>query len=155
MEDKHPIEQYFSFKHPLTEYLPMEYVGLADGVLTMNIDVPDHFVADPATGAVHSGFATLVLDTVLGGAVLGHIMLSQPIATVGLTMFPFILPSSTAPDSSLTVCDSSSSHLTLFVMLVMAVIFVPIILAYTSWVYAVLWGKVTEAEVTENSDSVY
>ena len=77
------------------------------------------------------------------------------IATVGLTMFPFILPSSTAPDSSLTVWDSSSSHLTLFVMLVMAVIFVPIILAYTSWVYAVLWGKVTEAEVTENSDSVY
>ena len=85
MEEKHPIEQYFSFKHPLTEYLPMEYVGLSDGVLTMKVDVPEHFVADPATGAVHSGFATLVLDTVLGGAVLGHIKLSQPIATVGLT----------------------------------------------------------------------
>ena len=80
--DKHPIEQYFSFKHPLTQFLPMEYVGLEDGLLTMNIDVPGHFVAEPATGAVHSGFATLVLDTVLGGAVLGHIKLSQPIATV-------------------------------------------------------------------------
>ncbi len=85
MDQKHPIEQYFSFKHPLTEYLPMEFVGLEDGVLTMNVDVPEHFIADPATDAVHSGFATLVLDTVLGGAVLGHIKLSQPIATVGLT----------------------------------------------------------------------
>ena len=77
------------------------------------------------------------------------------ISSVGLTMFPFILPSSTDPNSSLTVWDSSSSHLTLFVMLVTSVIFVPIILAYTAWVYKVLWGKVTEGEVTGNSDTVY
>ena len=77
------------------------------------------------------------------------------IASVGLTMFPFILPSTVDPHSSLTVWDSSSSHLTLFVMLVMAVIFMPLILAYTAWVYKVLWGKVTEADVTENSHSVY
>ena len=77
------------------------------------------------------------------------------ISTVGLTMFPFILPSSIDPRSSLTVWDASSSHLTLFVMLVVTVIFMPIILLYTAWVYKVLWGKVTEASVTENSDSVY
>jgi cytochrome d ubiquinol oxidase subunit II len=77
------------------------------------------------------------------------------ISSVGLTMFPFILPSSTDPNSSLTVWDSSSSHLTLFVMLVTTVIFMPIILAYTAWVYKVLWGKVTEDQVTGNSESVY
>jgi cytochrome bd ubiquinol oxidase subunit II len=77
------------------------------------------------------------------------------ISSVGLTMFPFILPSSIAPNSSLTVWDASSSHQTLFVMLVAAVIFVPIILAYTAWVYKVLWGKVTEKSVTEASDVVY
>ena len=77
------------------------------------------------------------------------------IASVGLTMFPFILPSSTSPDSSLTVWDASSSHQTLFVMLVVTVIFMPIILAYTAWVYRVLWGKVTAADVTEISHSVY
>jgi len=77
------------------------------------------------------------------------------ISTVGLTMFPFILPSSIDPRSSLTVWDSSSSHLTLFVMLVSAVIFVPLILAYTAWVYKVLWGKVTSEDVLEHSDSVY
>jgi len=77
------------------------------------------------------------------------------ISTVGLTMFPFILPSSVDPRSSLTVWDASSSHLTLFVMLVVTVIFMPIILLYTAWVYKVLWGKVTEDDVTTNSDSVY
>lgn len=75
------------------------------------------------------------------------------ISSVGLTMFPFILPSSIDPRSSLTVWDSSSSHQTLFVMLVATVIFLPIILAYTAWVYKVLWGKVTEADVTDSSSA--
>jgi cytochrome d ubiquinol oxidase subunit II len=77
------------------------------------------------------------------------------ISTVGLSMFPFILPSSIDPRSSLTVWDSSSSHLTLFIMLVGAAIFMPIILAYTAWVYRVLWGKVDEAMVRDNSETVY
>jgi len=77
------------------------------------------------------------------------------ISSVGLTMFPFILPSNVDPKSSLTVWDASSSHQTLFVMLVVTVIFLPLILGYTAWVYKVLWGKVTEADVTENSHSVY
>ena len=75
------------------------------------------------------------------------------ISSVGLTMFPFILPSSIDPVSSLTVWDSSSSHLTLFVMLIVTLIFMPIILAYTAWVYKVLWGKVTEDEITSNQQS--
>jgi cytochrome d ubiquinol oxidase subunit II len=47
------------------------------------------------------------------------------------------------------------SHQTLFIMLVVTAIFMPMILAYTAWVYKVLWGKVTEADVTANSDTVY
>lgn len=70
------------------------------------------------------------------------------ISSVGLTMFPFILPSASDPDSSLTVWDSSSSHATLFIMLVAVVIFLPLILAYTAWVYRVIWGKVTEDSVS-------
>ncbi len=77
------------------------------------------------------------------------------IASVGLTMFPFIMPSSSDPRSSLTVWNSSSSHLTLFIMLVCTAIFMPLIMAYTAWVYKVLWGKVTEADVTENSHTAY
>ena len=70
------------------------------------------------------------------------------ISTVGLTTFPFILPSSTDPKSSFTVWDSSSSHQTLFIMLVVTVIFMPLSLAYTPWVYRALWGKVTEDSVS-------
>lgn len=77
------------------------------------------------------------------------------ISSVGLTMFPFILPSTLDPNSSLTVWDASSSHQTLFIMLVVTLIFMPLILAYTAWVYKVLWGKVTETDVTENTQTLY
>lgn len=77
------------------------------------------------------------------------------IASVGLTMFPFILPSTVDPRSSLTVWDASSSHQTLFVMLVSTAIFLPLILVYTAWVYRVLWGKVTAEDVSRNSETVY
>ncbi|NNH43248.1 cytochrome d ubiquinol oxidase subunit II [Rhizobium laguerreae] len=77
------------------------------------------------------------------------------ISTVGLSMFPFILPSSLDPRSSLTVWDASSSHMTLFIMLVVTVIFLPIIFAYTAWVYKVLWGKVDEKSVTDKNSHAY
>jgi cytochrome d ubiquinol oxidase subunit II len=77
------------------------------------------------------------------------------ISTVGLSMFPFILPSSLDPRSSLTVWDASSSHLTLFIMLVVTIIFLPIVLAYTAWVYRVLWGKVDEETVNDKSGHAY
>lgn len=75
------------------------------------------------------------------------------VSTVGLTMFPFILPSSLNPSASLTVWDSSSSQMTLFIMLVCTVIFLPMILAYTSWVYKVLWGKVRPDEIARNPNA--
>ena len=69
------------------------------------------------------------------------------VATVGVAMFPVLLPSITNPDQSLTVFDASSSRLTLRNMLLAAVVFMPIILMYTAWVYRVLWGKVSEADM--------
>ncbi|MEM7492208.1 MAG: cytochrome d ubiquinol oxidase subunit II [Pseudomonadota bacterium] len=68
------------------------------------------------------------------------------IATVGLTMFPFILPSSVNPSVSLTVWDSASSATTLGIMLAVTAIFLPIVLAYTAWVYKVLFGELTTEE---------
>ncbi len=86
--------------------------------------------------------------------ILSGVSVATLIATVGVSMFPFILPSSSHPQNSLIVWDSSSSHLTLFIMLIVTVIFLPIILAYTAWVYRVLRGKVTEKSVLEQ-DSAY
>ncbi len=74
------------------------------------------------------------------------------ISTVGLSMFPFILPSSIDPGSSLTVWNASSSHLTLFIMLLVTLVFLPIVLLYTAWVYKVLFGRVTLRDVRGNPD---
>jgi len=74
------------------------------------------------------------------------------ISTVGLSMFPFILPSSIDPQSSLTVWNASSSHLTLFIMLICTAIFLPLVLIYTTWVYSVLWGRTSTAALKTNPD---
>lgn len=77
------------------------------------------------------------------------------IGTAGLSMFPFIMPSSTHPGSSLTVWDAPSSHLTLSVMFWAVVIFLPLVLAYTVWCYARMWGKVTVESIAANSSTAY
>jgi cytochrome d ubiquinol oxidase subunit II len=77
------------------------------------------------------------------------------IGTAGVSMFPFIMPSSTDPRSSLTVYDAVSSPLTLGLMLGATVIFLPLIAMYTSWAYKVMWGKVTTEFVAANDKSVY
>jgi cytochrome d ubiquinol oxidase subunit II len=77
------------------------------------------------------------------------------VATAGVSMFPFLMPSNTAPSASLTVWDASSSQRTLFVMLVAALVFLPIVAAYTSFVFRVLRGPVTAAQIETNSTSHY
>ena len=120
------------------------------------------------TGAWLSNYGSqpvTLLAPVLGfaGAALGAMMLAAErpalgfaastaavigvVATAGVSMFPFVLPSSLDPASSLTVWDASSSRTTLLIMLVAVSVFVPIIIAYTAFGYHVAWGKVTNETV--------
>lgn len=69
------------------------------------------------------------------------------ISTVGLSIFPSLLPSSIDPRSRLTVWGK------LFTMRMGTVIFLPIVLADTDWVYRMPWGKVDEASVPRSRDS--
>ncbi|MDX7952347.1 cytochrome d ubiquinol oxidase subunit II [Lichenihabitans sp. Uapishka_5] len=75
------------------------------------------------------------------------------ISTAGLSLFPFLLPSSSDPRASLTVWDASSSHLTLWTMLLATALFLPIILAYTAWVYRVMSGPVTAGSIGRNPNA--
>jgi cytochrome d ubiquinol oxidase subunit II len=77
------------------------------------------------------------------------------IGSMGVSLFPFLLPSSSRPGSSLTVWDASSSHRTLGIMLVAVLVLLPIVVAYTSWVYRVLRGPVTSAYIEANTESSY
>jgi cytochrome bd ubiquinol oxidase subunit II len=77
------------------------------------------------------------------------------ILTAGVALFPFILPSSTMPNASLTAWDATSSHYTLNVMFWVALIFTPIVLSYTSWAYHVMSGKVTREYIAANDKQLY
>ena len=75
------------------------------------------------------------------------------ILTLGVAAFPFLLPSSTQPGSSLTLWDASSSHMTLFIMLLATAFFLPIVLLYTAWVFRVLRGKVDQDGMGRNPNA--
>lgn len=77
------------------------------------------------------------------------------IGTAGVSLFPFIMPSSSDPRSSLTAWDAVSSHYTLGVMFWVALIFTPIVLAYTGWAYRVMRGKVTDDYIRANDKVLY
>jgi cytochrome bd ubiquinol oxidase subunit II len=77
------------------------------------------------------------------------------IATAGVSMFPFLMPSDIAPAMSLTVWDASSSQQTLFIMLICTLVFLPIVLIYTSIVFRVLRGAVTPRQIESNSVNLY
>ncbi|QWA12593.1 cytochrome d ubiquinol oxidase subunit II [Sodalis ligni] len=77
------------------------------------------------------------------------------ILTAGITLFPFIMPSITMPNASLTVWDATSSLLTLKVMTGVAVIFVPIVLLYTFWCYYKMYGRITKEHVEQNTHTLY
>ena len=114
-------------------------------------------MAVPALGFTAGLIAILLAKMNKSGAafVFTSLMMAGIIGTAGVSMFPFIMPSSTDPRSSLLVWDSVSSHLTLAVMFWAAIIFVPIIIFYTSWAYKVMSGKVTKEYIEENKHSVY
>jgi cytochrome d ubiquinol oxidase subunit II len=73
------------------------------------------------------------------------------ILTAGIALFPFLMPSSTQPDQGLTVWDASSSARTLFLMLVVFGVFLPVVLAYTAWVFRVLRGRITLEEIQRHA----
>jgi cytochrome d ubiquinol oxidase subunit II len=86
---------------------------------------------------------------------VSSLMTIGAIVTAGGSMFPFIMPSSTHPYSSLTVWDASSSQYTLQLLLAATVALMPIVLVYTIWVYRVLRGKVTVEHIRGNEHTLY
>jgi len=114
-------------------------------------------IAAPVAGFAGALLAWLGLARRWEGATMlfSSLSIAGIVLSVGASMFPFILPSSIQPQAGLTVWDASSSHLTLFIMLVGTCIFLPLIILYTSWVYKVLWGKVDPDEISGGKHHAY
>jgi cytochrome d ubiquinol oxidase subunit II len=132
-------------------------VEVAPGAWLTNFSRYPWMMAAPAVVFLGGVLAVLLsranrpgLGFVCSGSALAGVIL-----TAGFAMFPFIMPSSTHPNNSLTAFDATSSHRTLMLMFGAVVIFLPIVLAYTGWVYRVLRGKSTEENIRANTHSAY
>lgn len=125
--------------NPLTKQVALTGSWLGDGPLA-----PYALIA--AAAAIVMALAVPLLATRRRHAyafVASAVAVAGTIFSAGFALFPFLMPSSLQPQSSLTVWDASSSKTTLGLMLVATAIFMPLILAYTTWVYRVLRGRVT------------
>nr|WP_314267319.1 cytochrome d ubiquinol oxidase subunit II [uncultured Moellerella sp.] len=119
-------------KYPSLWILPA--LGLASPLLTMLFTKADK----GAWAFIFSGLAIACI-----------------ILTCGVAMFPFVMPSSIMPNASLTMWDATSSLFTLQVMTVVAIIFVPLILIYTTWCYYKMFGRLDKKFIEDNSSSLY
>jgi cytochrome d ubiquinol oxidase subunit II len=110
--------------YPILWFVPaLSYLGMAGGIL-----------------AVRGGRTLL-------GWWLGALGWIGILGTVGAAMFPFMMPSSSNPAHSLTVWNASSSQRTLAWMLGWTLLFMPLIVWYTSWAFWVMRGKVSVEHV--------
>lgn len=119
-------------KYPLTVIFPV--LGLVSPLLV---------IVTSRMG--RSGWAFLFSSLTIAGVIM----------TCGVSMFPFVMPSSLDPNVSLTMWDATASHLTLTVMTWVAIIFVPIVLAYTLYTYFKMYGRIGRQHIESNSTSLY
>ncbi|MDB2386295.1 cytochrome d ubiquinol oxidase subunit II [Shewanella sp.] len=77
------------------------------------------------------------------------------ILTCGAAMFPFIMPSSLEPNVSLTMWDATASETSLRVMTWAAMIFIPIVLSYTTWTYLKMFGRLSRQHIESNNTTLY
>ncbi len=126
----------------------------AAGAWLANYSLHPWFMAAPALGFAGSlmAYAGIRFRQELPALAGSSLAAFGIIATVGLSMFPYILPSSIDAHSSLTVWNASSSRGTLLTMLFATVVLLPVVLLYTAWAYRIMWGRVTTGDVATNPD---
>ncbi|MFT6133341.1 MAG: cytochrome d ubiquinol oxidase subunit II [Shewanella sp.] len=119
-------------KYPLTMLFPV--LGLLMPILVIF-----------ASRLNRSGFAFFFSSLAVASVIL----------TCGAAMFPFVMPSSLEPNVSLTMWDATASQMSLKVMTVAAIIFVPTVLSYTIWTYYKMYGRLNREYVENNKSSLY
>ena len=133
-------------------------VATQAGALMANYANQPWTFAAPLVGLLAAAVAILLLR---GGRhprlafVCSGLSIAGVIATAGLSLFPFLLPSSLDPNSSLTLWDASSSLSTLIFMTIVTAVLLPLVMIYTAWVYYVLRGPVTEEQIISDSHTAY
>lgn len=132
-------------------------VAVEAGAWMKNFAEYPAFWAAPILGIVMPILAIMASRIERGGFAFLFSSLANAgiIFTAGLAMFPFVMPSSLNPSQSLTMWDSTSSEMTLNLMTVVAFVMVPVILAYTTWSYYKMFGRLDDKFIEENKNSLY
>lgn len=110
----------------------------------------------PALGIVGGLLSALCSKLGRGGwaFVSSSLSMTGIIMTAAASMFPFLMPSNTMLNASLTMWDATSSHLTLKVMFFVAMVLVPVVLSYTAWSYWVMRGRLRHKDLGK-SHTIY
>ena len=128
-----------SVNHPLNGAV----VTTATGGWLSNYALYPWMVIAPVLGFV-GAFMVIILggkDKTVG-AFCGSLIASfGAVFTMGFSLFPFLMPSTLSPDQSLTLWNASSSLTSLIGILIVALVMLPIIFAYTTFVYKKMWGR--------------
>ena len=147
-----------SMPAPATSFSPLaKVVERAGGAWLANYRAHPWLMALSLSAFAGAALAMLLsaLQRTLLALVASAAALSAVLITAGCSLFPFVMPSSSHPASSLTLWDAASSHRTLQTMFWAVAILLPVVIAYTSWVYRVLRGKVTAATVRQDGHASY
>ena len=131
-------------------------VAIEAGAWMSNYGKYPFMIAAPVLGII-AGLACALFSK-KGNAgmafVSSALFIAGVILTAGFSMFPFLMPSITMPEASLTVWDATSSHMTLNVMFIVACIFVPIVLSYTAYSFYVMRGRIKNEDL-DQSHTIY
>ena len=127
------------------------------GAWMQNYNLYPWMIAAPVLGLVMCLLTAVAakLDKGWVAFLFSSLAIAGIILTAGFSMFPFVMPSSLEPSQSLTMWDSTASFNTLKVMTVVAVVFVPTVLAYTIWTYIKMFGRVSNKHIEDNQQSLY
>jgi cytochrome d ubiquinol oxidase subunit II len=130
-------------------------VALSTGGWLANFSIWPWMWAAPIAGMAGALFSFILSFTRRSGLALmaSSLCTAGVVSTFGFALFPFLLPSSSDPRSSLTIWDASSSHFSLWIILLVSVVLLPIVLLYTTWVIRLMRGKVTEKTISDSTHS--
>lgn len=131
-------------------------VALAAGGWMSNYSEFPWMIVAPVLG-IFAGLACAYFSKVGNGGlafVSSALFITGVILTAGFSMFPFLMPSSTMPEASLTVWDATSSQMTLNIMFIVACVFVPIVLSYTAYGFYVMRGRIKTTDL-DQSHTIY